>query len=186
MKKRGQTKILLCNFFPKNHGGQVLIETVIYTLIAMVLIGLVLAFARPKILELQDKAVLEQSLGMIKDIDNIILTMGGAGNQRLFEINLKSGSLTIDGEKNEMIFGMQSRYLYSEPGKTVKDGNILINTEKKGEINFVNFTRDYSTQYNITYGGMDQTKVISQSATAYKLLISNKGGDPQIIDFLLS
>jgi len=40
--------------------GQVWIETVTYTLIAFVLIGLILAFVKPKIDELQDKALIDR------------------------------------------------------------------------------------------------------------------------------
>ena len=47
--------------------GQVWVETVIYTLIAFSLIAAVLAFVKPKIDELQDKAIIEQSIGMIKE-----------------------------------------------------------------------------------------------------------------------
>ena len=45
-----------------NKRGQVWVETVIYTLIALVMIGLVLSFVQPKIMELQDKATLQQSI----------------------------------------------------------------------------------------------------------------------------
>ena len=38
--------------------GQVWVETVTYTLIAIVMIGLVLSFAKPKIEELQDKTII--------------------------------------------------------------------------------------------------------------------------------
>ena len=52
--------------------GQVWIETVTYTLVAFVLIGLVLSFVKPKIEELQDQAIIEQSTSMIKEIDSIL------------------------------------------------------------------------------------------------------------------
>ena len=51
-----------------NTKGQIWIETVIYTLIIFVMIGLVLSFAKPKIEEMQDKAIIEQSIAMMKDI----------------------------------------------------------------------------------------------------------------------
>lgn len=183
MNKRGLKPTI---FLTKNRRGQVWVESVIYTLIAFVMIGLVLAFAKPKIEELQDKAILEQSLNMMKEIDNTILTMGGAGNQRLLEMNIKKGALKIDGENNKVVFEMNSKYLYSEEGKTIPDGNILINTKKSGGNNFVNLTREYTNTYNITYAGEDKIKTISQSATAYKILITNRGGTPPVIDFSIS
>ena len=51
--------------------GQVWIETVTYTLVAFVLIGLILAFAKPKIDKLQDQSIIEQSMKMIKEMHHI-------------------------------------------------------------------------------------------------------------------
>lgn len=174
MKKRGKNR----RFF-NNKLGQVWIETVIYTLIALVMIGLVLAFAKPKIEELQDRATLEQSLSMMKDIDNTILTMGGTGNLRYFSMDIKKGDLKIDGINDRLIFEMDSKYLYSEPGVPLMDGNIVISTSKTTSSNSVNFTRNYP-DYNITYEGTDQIKTVSQASTSYKLVILNKGGTPKI------
>ena len=49
--------------------GQVWVETVTYTLIALVLIGLVLSFTKPKIEELQDRTLIEQSIQVLKELD---------------------------------------------------------------------------------------------------------------------
>ena len=158
-----------------NKKGQIWIETVIYTLIAFVMIGLVLAFAKPKIEELQDKAIIEQSIAIMKDIDSIILTMGGPGNQRLNKLTIKKGLLKIDGEKDLFVFSMESRYTYSEPGEDISDGNLIIHTKQRGKLNIVNLTRDYSGKYDITYQGRDEIKLISKSSISYNLLLSNKG-----------
>ena len=53
--------------------AQVWVETVIYTLIAFIMIGTVVTFAKPKIEEIQDKVILEQSLKLINDINTVIL-----------------------------------------------------------------------------------------------------------------
>lgn len=78
---------------------------------------------------------------------------------------------------------MESRHTYSEPGKEVVDGNIKIYTEKKGNDNIVILTRDYDEEYDILYQEEDETGLISKSSTSYKMLISNKGGDPEQINF---
>jgi len=170
----------------KQKRGQVWVETVIYTLIAFVMIGLVLAYAKPKIEELQDKALIEQSIGMMKDIDSTILRMGGTGNQRLIELGIKKGTLKIDGENDLIVFEIEGRYSYSEPGIDIFDGNLIIHTEKKGKFNIINLTRDYSDEYDITYQGRDESKSISKASIPYKLLITNKGGDKTIIDIEVS
>ena len=171
MKKRGMKK-----------KGQIWIETVLYTLIAFVMIGLVLAYAKPKIEEFQDKAIIEQSISLIKGIDSTILTIGASGNQRLVEIGIKKGELTIDGANDKIIFEMESRQTYSEPGVNISDGNLIIHTEKSGRYNLVTLTRDYKEQYDIKYEEKDESKTITKTSTSYQLLIVNQGGSPTQIN----
>ncbi len=165
--------------------GQVWIETVIYTLIAFIMIGLVLAYAKPKIEEIQDKAIIEQSIKMIEDINALILSIiqGGSGNTRLIELGVKKGNLKIDGIGDKIIFELESRYTYSEPGEDIYYGEIIAHTEKIGKLNLVTLTSDY-TEYNITYNGKDESKLINKASTPYKLFISNKGrsGNKTVID----
>jgi hypothetical protein len=191
MKKRGEKRDYktVKSFFDsrkfRNRKGQIWVETVIYTLIAFVIIGLVLAYAKPKIEELQDQAIIEQSITMLKDIDSIIGRIGAPGNQRLVEMGIKKGNLKIDGVNDIIVFEMESRSTYSEPGEKVVDGNLLITTTKVGKFNLVNITRDYSTECNLTYERKDQLKSLSKTSTSYQLLISNKGGEKVNIDISL-
>jgi len=165
-------------FFNKKHKGQVWIETVMYTLIAFVMIGLVLAFARPKIQELQDKALIEQSITILKEIESTILNMGDcSGNQRIFEVEIKKGNLKIDGVNDKLIFEIESAYTYSEPGENINDGNLIISTQTIGDLNNVSLTRDYSSSYNLKYGGVDEIETLTPSSTAYNLLLKNEGTD---------
>lgn len=160
--------------------GQVWVETVTYTLIAFVMIGLVLSFAKPKIEEMQDKVVLEQSVRMLKDIDNIIQEVGEGqiGNKRKLEVNLKKGTLEISPSTNSLIFKMESRYLYSEPGQEYTEGNLNILTTEMGKYNKVEINMSYEGDYNLTYKDETTSKTITKSSTAYNLFISKKGGIP--------
>jgi hypothetical protein len=158
--------------------GQVWVETVIYTLIALTMMGLVLAFVKPKIEEFQDKTIIMQSTDMLKKIDNIIkeIRAGGSGNQRKVEINIKKGNLEIDGVNDELIFLIEeSRCEYSELEEEYREGEIIITTEKKGETNLVTLKRDYSENYNITYQNKDETKSLTKASSTYNLFILNKG-----------
>ena len=168
--------------------GQVWIETVIYTLIAFVMIGLVLSYAYPKIQEAQDQAIIQQSVDMLKTIDSTILTIGAAGSQRYLELAIKKGDLKIDGENNKLIFEIETQSVYSEPGKDINDGNVVILTEEKSGYNLVTLTIDYSETYNLQFGGADILKIISKASNAYKLTILNDGEDETekiILDFSL-
>jgi hypothetical protein len=160
---------------PRNRSGQVWVETVIYTLIAFVMIGLVLSYAKPKIEQIQDNAILKQSTEIIKQIDSTILTIGGAGNQRILEIGIKRGSLKIDGINDKIFFEMESKSVYSEPGKNISDGNVVILTQKKTGYNLITLTIDYSSSKDLKFEGKDILKAIEKSSTSYKLSISNEG-----------
>ena len=162
-----------------NKRGQVWVETVIYTLIAFTMIGLVLTYAKPEIEKIQDKAIIEQSISMVKEINLIILDIKRvAGNQRLIELGIKKGVLKIDGKNDKIIFEIESRYEYSEPGEDINETTgIIARTEKKGKFSTVTLTKDYSREHNITYQGEDKLKTISKSSTPYKLFISNEGGN---------
>ncbi len=157
--------------------GQVWVETVIYTLIAFVMIGAVLAFVKPKIEEFQDKAIIDQTLTAVENINSIIISIvqGGEGNKRLVEFGIKKGILKIDGETNKLIFELESKYAYSEPGVDVPVGSAIARTESQGKTNLITITMDYSEKYDITYQNEDILKLINKAATPYKIAISNNG-----------
>lgn len=184
MKKRGSARSF-GNFFPKSRRGQVWVETVIYTLIALVMIGLILTFVKPKITEIQDRLVLQQSISMMNDINNVILALseGGTGNKRKLSLDMKAGSLDIDGTTDRIVFNINSHYQFSEYGKDVTYGPLLIHTEQLNELSLTNMTLNYGGSYNLTYGGKDILKTITASASPYTLFISNNGnsgGNPNM------
>lgn len=163
----------------KNKRGQVWVETVTYTLIAFVMIGLVLSFAKPKIEETQDKITIEQSIKMLRDIDQTITEVGEqtVGNKRKIEVNLKKGQLEICPENDTLIFELESRFLYSEPNQTYQEGDLSILTLEKGKYNKVKITRNYSNEYDITYNEETDKKIITKASNPYSFFISNKGGE---------
>jgi hypothetical protein len=158
--------------------GQIWVETAIYTLIAFILIGLVLAYAKPKIEESQDKAIIEQSISMMEDLNLLVLSLvqGGPGNKRLIEIGIKKGVLNIDGINDQVVFEMDSRYQFSQAGgDEIKYGSLKIRTEEFGDDYKVRLYLDYSNDYNITFRGIDQLEPIPKSTTPYNIFVSNKG-----------
>ena len=159
-----------------NFRGQVWIETVVYTLIAFVILGAILGFAKPKIEQLQDKSIIEQSVGMLEDIDATIEEIQAvSGNKREIELSLKKGSLNIDASNDQIIFEIESQYIYSEPGITIQKGSIKINNEKIGKINKINAAINYTGKYNLTLDDEDKSELLSKSSAPYKLFISNEG-----------
>lgn len=177
----------------KSKSGQVWVETVIYTLIALTIIGLFISFAKPKIEEIQDKAIIDQSVEMLEDVNSLILSIiqGGAGNQRIIDIGIKKGTLEIDGINDQIVFEIEGKHTYTEPGADggpgdfISIGNILVSTQKRGKISKVTLISNYSNIYNITYQGGDDKKLLARAPVAHKISISNKGGSTPIIDFEL-
>ena len=70
--------------------GQVWIETVLYTMIGLVLIGLVLGFVNPKIEESKDNLIIEQTLTLLNDLDSKINI--AQDNIRIASFSIKSPS----------------------------------------------------------------------------------------------
>jgi hypothetical protein len=158
--------------------GQVWIETVTYTLVAFVLIGLVLSFVKPKVEELQDQAAIEQSITIIKQIDSVISEIHGqgVGNKRKIELTINRGEVQINSENDSIGFSLEGNYLYSQPGVVIQEGGLEILTEEKGKFYLVTIRKNYS-EYNITYFGKEENKIISRSPALYTLYIANKGAE---------
>ena len=188
MQRKRQKKRTLFNerlFLQKNHRGQVWIETVIYTLIALLLIGAVLAFINPRIQEIQDKAVIDQSIEMLQNIDKVISSISGVpGNKRIIEIGIKRGDLFIDSQGDKIVFEIESQYDYSQEGENISIGDIILLTEKSGSSNKITLTSYYS-KYNLTYDGKEELRKITRSSTPYKISIENKGGNKININFVI-
>jgi hypothetical protein len=166
--------------------GQIWVETIIYTLIAFAMIGLALAFVKPKIDEIQDRGVIEQSIKLLEDIDDVIKSIGDPGNQRVIEIGIRKGALQIDGTEERLVFEIESESEFSEAGESYIEGDVIIQTEKVGNLNKINLSVSYSN-YNLKYEGRNEIKIFGKSSMPYKLLISNEGEEAgkNIINFEL-
>ena len=157
--------------------GQIWVETVIYILIALIMIGAVLAFINPKIKEIQDKLTLDKTVELLEGLDSKITEVSaGVGNKRIVNIEIKRGELVIGTgqSQNEIIYTLEeSNVAYSEP--VAEDvftpyGKVSVNTVKKGDVYKVKLKIESSNTLN--YVGTQLIK----SSSAYKLSITNLGG----------
>lgn len=157
--------------------AQVWVETVLYTLIAFAIIGLVLTYIKPEVEKFQDKSAIKQSITIMSDLDSKIseVVRNGEGNRRVLEISMRKGSLKIDGANDSLIFVFESIYPYTEPGEPYSEQGVSILTlEKKGK-NEITLLNNYSGVLNITYAGKEELKLLSQSPTFYRVYLENKG-----------
>jgi len=172
----------------KKRRGQIWVETVLYTLIGLALIGAVLALATPKINEAKDRAVIEQSVDSLNVLDGKIRDVldKGDGNIRKVELlTLKRGKLTINPLNDNIVFfidGLEKPY--SEPGVAIEVGSIKITSEEGAKKSTVSLELNYSSSFNLTYNGGEEIRSFTAASIPYSFSFENKGvsGDLIIVD----
>lgn len=174
-----------------NKSGQIWVETALYLLIGIALIGIFLAFATPEIQKQKDRIIFESSLDAMIDIDNSILELRrmGAGNQKKIDFLVRKGTLRIEagndagGENDKIVLVIDgSRYVASEIGRDypspidVPGTNLKVLTEKSADKYDITITREFENDaFNITYNSNDELKQFSMAPTSYTLIIKNQG-----------
>lgn len=159
-----------------NKRGQVWVETVVYLLIGISIIGVLLALIQPKINAAKDKIVIEQSRQVLSELDEQInaLIFLPAGNSRQFQIKISKGKLVIDGSRDEIKYLIeQSKYPFSQLGEEVAISGFKVLTEKKGSNYRVSFSKQYAI--NITAENKDAAMEFTQGAVAHEVVIETNG-----------
>src|SRR3989339_949613 len=156
--------------------GQIWIETVIYTLIGLALIALVLSYAMPKINELRDNTLVEQSITAMNGLNNKIIDVRNSpGSRKVVDFTLKSGEMNIDSANDSIsldIMGISSAY--SEPGVEISVGKVKVLTERNQKNYDISIKLIYPS-VNITYSGQEEMKKFDASSNPYKLTLTNRG-----------
>lgn len=165
--------------------GQIWVETVIYTLIGIILIGMVIGFAKPAIEKQKDKILVEGSIDSLNEIDSKILEVNrmGPSNSREISLSIKKGYLKIDAKKDELIFLIDnSKYAASETGRVynakinISGTNLQIMTEDAGDKYKISILRSFDFfKINLTYKEKDEDHIFNIAVNPYSLVIENKG-----------
>lgn len=164
--------------------GQVWVETVIYTLIGLAIIGILLGTTKPKIDEIKDKSLIEQSIeGLNLVNEKIFEVTRGVGSRQLLGLKISKGSFYIDAAKDSIYWIMNTKYLYSEPGETIEVGDLKISLTDEGSPWKIKLESNYSGLFDIRYNGKDELKVFEESSNPYQISLENKGGPETIINF---
>ena len=154
--------------------GQVWIETVLYTIIGLAIIGTVLTFIMPKINESKDNIIVEQSISAMKDLDAKISDVSRQqGNLGKIDFTIRRGYLIVNSTNNSLVFVVDDlTSLYSESNVTITNGNLDILSKKGQKVDSVYLTLNYN--YNITYAGSETEKKITAASLPYQIYIENK------------
>lgn len=154
--------------------GQVWVETVIYTLIGIAIIGLVLAVAKPKIDAKKDEVVIEQAIEALGNINaKIYEVQRAAGNRRTVDLTIGRGTLVLDLGEDTISWVIESSFEYSEKGVVVPIGSLNVLTEESTPWK-VTLEEDYS--FDIQYDEQTTgTKELTEASIPYRMIIENAG-----------
>jgi len=160
----------------KSKLAQVWVETAVYTLIGLTIIAILLAIITPQIEKTKDRAIIEDTVKALEEINSKILNAGEiAGNVRIVDLKLSKGTLIINPSTDELIYTLENTRLeLSEPDEELKEGNLILKTEKIGSRYNVILKLSYEN-INLTFNQGNLEKTIQQGTTPYKLKIENMG-----------
>lgn len=154
--------------------GQVWVETVLYTLIGLALIGLVLAFATPKINEAKDRLAVEQAIESLNALDEKVNAVSIApGNVRFVDFTLKRGELHfLPGENKIRFILFELTKPYSEPGSVIQQGRIDLVTTEEQKGSSVNLTINYGS-LDLKFGGLEEPIKFNPASLPYKFSVKS-------------
>jgi type II secretory pathway pseudopilin PulG len=157
--------------------GQVWVETVIYTLIGMAVIGLVLAGALPKINQKRDEMAIENSIQAMTVIDEKIYEVAQAvQNRRVVNLEIKKGSFFVNPAQDTISWRIPSSFAYSEVGQSVPFGSMNITTTEDGGSYEVEL--EFSYNLNFVYENDDfREEQFDAAPTPYRIVFENMGKD---------
>ncbi|HUS48695.1 MAG TPA: hypothetical protein VMZ91_00880 [Candidatus Paceibacterota bacterium] len=164
----------------KNKKAQIWVETAIYSLIGLAIIGIILAIANPSISRYKDEIIIEQTIAALNDLNGKVLEVREtAGNIRIVEFRVKKGSLIIDCQEDKILYLLEESGLeYSEPGAEIQQGDIKIKTEKNNKKYDISLVLEYKDEnIDLTYNEGNEKKTFSQASVAYKFSIENLGNE---------
>jgi len=160
-----------------NNRGQIWVETVIYTLIGLAIIGLLLSIVKPSIERKQDEILIDTTRDMMSSIESSIeeARYYGVGNTRNIDVSIKIGELKINSTGDQIIFSVNSRYKYSQPNEVITLGNLNILTQEKTSTYDVFIWLDYSEILNISWSGAQITQTFQRAPVPHTISATNLG-----------
>lgn len=153
--------------------AQVWIETVIYTLIGLAIIGILLAVSKPKFDAMKDQTIIQQTISSMNTINSKILEVKDLpANKRPVELQVSKGIFKVDSVNNKISWQLDSKFQYSELGVDVQVGTLMARTTA-GNPYKVEFWSQFSN-LDITSDGQEVREAV-EASTPYTVYIENKG-----------
>ena len=153
------------------------VSTVLYILITIAVLGIAFAALKPRIDEMRDKAVIEQSIEMLTNIDETIKQVGEVeGTRRQIQIQLKKGALAFECGDERISWEFVSSYKYSQLDKKVEIGNVNVLTKETLGGYKVTLSLEYENEkIDLKFMMQDPIKEFTAAEIPYTFFIENKG-----------
>lgn len=163
---------------PDSKFSQIWVETAIYTLIGLTLIAIVLAIANPQIEKIKDRSAVRQAIQALETLDNKVSEVEqSVGSVAVPQIQIGKGKVIINATNESLSYMLADTSLeFSQVGTNIKEGNLIVRTDKHGN-KFNVFLIRYYKGINITYNGEETESFLEPGAIPYKIRIENKGQD---------
>jgi hypothetical protein len=158
--------------------GQIWVETVIYTLIGLAIIGLVLSVSKPSIDKKKSEIVIEQSIESLMNIDlKIDEVLSAEGNQRVVDLKIGEGDLYFNLDESKIYWVISSNFEYSEKDIPISIGPLTITTKQNEKTDSweVYIEKEYNNIYLKYNNEIAGEKQLSAAPIPYKLVITNEG-----------
>jgi len=164
-------------------------STVLYVLIGLAIIGTMLAVIRPKIAEMRDSILIEQTIQSLNIFDDKVTEVRSTtGNKGKIKIHIDKGNLILDSDNEEIMWQSISNYQYSDANKTIEVGKVKALTTSSAGLWNVTLKINYKNEnIDFTIDGNDKVKkILSRASLPYTIWVTNNGttGGLQQIDLI--
>ena len=156
--------------------GQIWVETAIYTLIGLTIIGIVLSIITPEIQKIKERTIISQTNEALTQLNNEIQKVGQTeGNVKIIDFKITKGKLDIISSDKKIVYTLENTKLeFSEEGQEIKQGDIILKTEKVGKRFNVILELRYPN-LDITFNNQIKSQTLHSSPNPYKIKIENVG-----------
>ncbi len=175
------------NYFNKR--GQVWVETVIYTLIGLTIIGILLAVATPKIEEMKDRLRINEVIDILGKIDLAVTDVRSAPqNARILDLEVSKGKLVVNSTSETIYWKLDSTYEYSQSGKDVAIGDVNVRTKQTGSVYEIKIfkTFDLNISTKDSSGTTTDFLELDEASIPYNLRIASVGSYGQSLEVVFS
>lgn len=165
------------NFNKSNLRGQVWVETVVYTLIGLTILGILLVASKPKLDEMKDRNLIDQAINSLGKIHEEVENVGSRarGNVRKIELNVGKGAFYINGTGDSLYWEIETGFMFSEENAYFTIGVANVTTiraspwKTKLKVEYPN--------YNITFNEQNNETEFFESSAPYTFYVERLGVD---------